>query len=117
MNENRFEENRYVTGSHYSVVIENDVWIGADAKIMEGVTIGDGAVVAAGALVLKDVEPYSVVAGCPAKVIRNRHDDKSKKLLLKYRWWDKSEEWLRQHSQLFEDISSFINYMERECNE
>ena len=54
------------------VVIEDDVWVGHRAIIMHGVTLGEGCVVAAGALVTKDVEPYSIVAGCPAKVIKRR---------------------------------------------
>lgn len=113
-----FEEYRYADeNNEYSAMIGNDVWIGADAKIMEGVTIGDGAVIAAGALVLKDVKPYAVVGGSPAMVMHNRYDDKTIKMLLEYKWWEKSSEWLKEHSELFGNISDFINYMEKEHDE
>lgn len=70
------------------VVIGNDVWIGRRAMIMSGVSIGDGAVVAAGAVVTKDVEPYAIVGGNPARLIRKRFDEETVKRLLEIRWWD-----------------------------
>lgn len=69
-------------------VIENDVWIGSEALIMQGVHIGTGAVIAAAAVVTKDVEPYTIVAGVPAKPVRKRFDDATIELLLQLRWWD-----------------------------
>ena len=69
------------------VTIGNDVWIGARSSIMGGITIGDGAVVALGAVVTKDVEPYTVVGGVPAKPIRKRFGDKVVEELLAFRWW------------------------------
>ncbi len=69
-------------------VIGNDVWIGAEALLMPGVHIGDGAVVATRALVTKDVEPYTIVGGNPAKVLKKRFSDEDIELLLKIRWWD-----------------------------
>lgn len=69
-------------------IIGNDVWIGYDALIMLGVKIGDGAVIGARAVVTKDVEPYTVVAGNPAKVIRKRFDDKTIEKLLEIQWWN-----------------------------
>ncbi len=70
------------------VIIGNDVWIASDATIMSGVRIGDGAVVANKALVTKDVPPYSIVGGVPAKVIRKRFDDETIKRLLEIQWWN-----------------------------
>ena len=70
------------------VVIGSDVWIGREAMILSGVNIGDGAVVGARALVVKDVEPYAVVAGNPAHIIKKRFDDKTVLKLLEIRWWD-----------------------------
>ena len=69
-------------------VIGNDVWIGYGVTVMNGVNIGDGAVIAAGSVVTKDVEPYSIVGGNPAKLIRPRFDDKVVEKLIKLRWWD-----------------------------
>jgi acetyltransferase-like isoleucine patch superfamily enzyme len=69
-------------------VIGNDVWIGANAVILRGVTIGDGAVVAAGAVVNKDVPAYAIVGGVPAKVIKYRFDQEIIAQLLELKWWE-----------------------------
>lgn len=69
-------------------VVGNDVWIGAEAMIMPGITIGDGAMIATRALVTKDVDPYTIVGGSPAKVIKKRFSDEQIQILLKVRWWD-----------------------------
>jgi virginiamycin A acetyltransferase len=70
------------------IVIGNDVWIGFEALIMSGITIGDGAVIGARAVVTKDVLPYTIVGGNPAKEIRQRFGDKTIKDLLEIKWWD-----------------------------
>lgn len=69
------------------IKIGNDVWIGANAVIAPGVTIGDGAIVGNNAVVTKDVEPYTIVAGIPAKTIRRRFSDRICERLLKTEWW------------------------------
>lgn len=69
-------------------VIGNDVWIGRESIIMPGVKIGDGAIIAAYSVVTKDVEPYSLVGGNPAKFIKYRFDRELIDLLLKFKWWD-----------------------------
>ncbi|WP_298649453.1 Vat family streptogramin A O-acetyltransferase [uncultured Proteiniphilum sp.] len=69
-------------------VIENDVWIGYQATIMPGVNIGNGAIIAAHSVVTKDVEPYSIVGGNPAKLIRKRFTDEQIKKLLNIAWWN-----------------------------
>jgi acetyltransferase-like isoleucine patch superfamily enzyme len=74
------------------VIIGNDVWIGAGATIMSGVTIGDGAVVAANSHVVKNVDPYSIVGGNPAKHLKYRFDPDTIKRLLEVKWWDLSKE-------------------------
>ncbi len=74
------------------IVIGNDVWIGREAVIMPGVKIGDGAIIASYSVVTKDVMPYSVVGGNPAKLIKKRFDDELIKLLLETEWWNFSEE-------------------------
>lgn len=70
------------------VAIGNDVWIGTDATILSGVTIADGAIIGASSVVTKDVSPYSIVAGNPAKLIRMRFDEETIDMLLKIKWWD-----------------------------
>jgi acetyltransferase-like isoleucine patch superfamily enzyme len=69
------------------IVIGNDVWIGDSATIMSGVTVGDGAVISANAHVVKDVEPYSIVGGNPARFIRHRFTAEQREALLRLRWW------------------------------
>jgi acetyltransferase-like isoleucine patch superfamily enzyme len=74
--------------SKNSINIGNDVWIGTGVTIMHGVTVGDGAIIGTNALVTKDVGPYQIVGGVPAKLIRNRFDDEIISLLLKLKWWE-----------------------------
>ena len=80
-------------------VIGNDVWIGNSATIMPGVQIGDGAILATNAVVTKDVEPYSIVGGNPACLIRERFDNDTKQALLKIKWWDWNFEKICQHAE------------------
>ncbi len=69
-------------------VIGNDVWLGNSVTIMQGIKIGNGAIIGTNALVTKDVEPYTIVGGNPAKVIRKRFDDETIDILQKLAWWD-----------------------------
>lgn len=85
------------------IVIENDVWIGANSVILGGVTLHNGAVVAANSLVNKDVPPYSIVAGSPAKVIGYRFDEATITKLLGLEWWNWSEEKIRKNKALFDN--------------
>ena len=68
--------------------IDHDVWIGSYVGIIGGVHIGTGAVIGAGSIVTKDVPPYAVVAGCPARIIRYRFDEEKRKRLLESKWWE-----------------------------
>ena len=79
------------------IVIGNDVWIGYEALILAGVTVGDGAIIAGRAVVTKDVPPYTIVGGVPAKPIRKRFDDDTIAALEKLRWWDWDEERIREN--------------------
>lgn len=74
------------------IVIGNDVWLGQNSVIMPGVKIGDGAIVAAYSVVTRDVEPYTLVGGSPARPIKKRFDDEMTALLLQFRWWDRGSE-------------------------
>ena len=82
-------------------MIGNDVWIGAGASVLRGVSVGDGAVIAAGAVITKDVEPYSIVAGVPAKKIGQRCDDKLIESLLLIKWWDFPRTVIKNNINLF----------------
>ncbi len=79
------------------IVVGNDVWIGYEAVILAGVTIGDGAVVGTRAVVTKDVPPYTIAGGIPARPIRKRFDESTIARLLELRWWDWPEERIREH--------------------
>jgi len=80
-------------------VIGNDVWIGYGATIMPGVSVGDGAIIATKSVVTKDVEPYSIVGGNPAKEIRKRFTEREIEELLEIRWWDWPIEKITRHVQ------------------
>ena len=84
------------------VVVGNDVWIGTRAMIMGGVTIGDGAVVGAGAIVTKDVPPFAIVGGIPAKVIRYRFSEEIVEKIKCLKWWESEDELLRNNISLFQ---------------
>lgn len=79
-----------------TTIIGNDVWIGEGAMIKQGVTIGNGAVIGAMAMVTKDVPPYAIVAGIPAKIIKYRFDENTIKELQKIEWWNFDDEKLRE---------------------
>lgn len=84
------------------IIIGNDVWIGQRAMLIGGVKIGDGAVVGAGAIVTKDVPPYAIVAGVPARIIRYRFPDKVIAELQSLKWWDMPEDVLKKHISSFQ---------------
>jgi virginiamycin A acetyltransferase len=83
------------------IQIGNDVWIASHVVIGSGVTIGDGAVVGANSVVVRDVPPYAVVAGCPARVLRFRFDESLVERLLKLRWWDWDNARIVRNRELF----------------
>lgn len=79
------------------IVIGNDVWIGYEAVILAGVTVGDGAIIGTRAVVTKDVPPYTVVGGVPARPIKKRFPDETVAALLKLRWWDWPTDQIKRH--------------------
>ena len=79
------------------IVIGNDVWIGYEVVIMAGVTIGDGDIIGTGAVVTKDIPPYTIVGGIPAKPIRKRFKQETIDILLKIKWWNWSDEKIYKH--------------------
>lgn len=83
------------------ISIGNDVWIGVDCKIMSGVTIGDGAIIGTGSLVTKDVPPYAVVGGVPARIIKYRFPKDVIDLLLEIKWWNWDDETISENLDFF----------------
>lgn len=103
----KFEEIEYIDKEKkISVIIGNDVWIGENVTILGGVTIGDGAIIGANTLVTKNIEPYSINVGMPSKVLRYRFNKEDIDFLEDIKWWDKSEEWIINHKDEFEDIKN-----------
>ena len=88
-------------GKSGAINIGNDVWIGTHAVILSGVTIGNGAVVAAGSVVTKDVPPYAVVGGAPAKIIKLRFKDSSIQELEDLKWWDWEYDEIKKNKDFF----------------
>lgn len=88
--------------------IGNDVWVGARAVVIDGVSIGDGAIVAAGSVVTKNVPPYAIVAGVPAKVVRYRFEPHEVELLLTIKWWDRDFSWIKKNIKSYHNISQFL---------
>ena len=90
-----------------AVTIGNDVWIGHNATVLPGVTVGNGAVIAAGAVVTHDVEPYAVVAGVPARKIKQRFPDEMIARIERLGWWDWDHQTLRERLADFRDMETF----------
>lgn len=106
-----FEEQTYSDAEKkWFCEIGSDVWIGNRAQIISGVKIGNGAVVAAGAMVTKDVPDYAIVGGIPARIIRYRFSNEEIEFLKKFKWWDKEYNWLNDYHKLFVNIKDFVHY-------
>ena len=93
--------------------IGSDVWIGANVVVRSGVSIGHGAVVGSGAIVVKDVAPYNVVGGVPARVLGKRFDDTTVEFLLQSQWWERDLEWIRKNWRSFHSIDVLKSTLDR----
>lgn len=94
------------------VIIGNDVWIGYNSTIMSGITIGDGAVIAANSHVVRNVPPYAIVGGNPAQIIKYRFDEETINKLLEYKWWDLPDDKIKQIVPILcsSDVSKLFEY-------
>lgn len=99
------------------VIIQNDVWIGSNVLILAGVKIKNGAIIAAGSVVTKDVEAYSIVGGVPAKIIKYRFNKSTIENLVKVKWWDFSINSLRENVDMLKSPEKLIDNLERFCYE
>lgn len=104
-------------GEHGSVIIQNDVWIGSKVTIMGGVIIHNGAVVAANSHVVKDVPPYAIVGGNPAKVIGYRFEKNIIQQLQKIQWWYWNEEKIKKYAEDFGEVEKFCKQFYLEADE
>lgn len=100
-----------------TVCIGNDVWIGANSVILSGIHIGDGAIIGAGAVVTKDVPPYAVVGGVPAKVIKFRFDKEKQEILTKLKWWNWNPEKIKANLILFQEENNWADIKKLLLNE
>jgi acetyltransferase-like isoleucine patch superfamily enzyme len=110
VDDNLYEENQTLNGK--SVIIGNDVWLGYGVCILEGVEIGNGAIVGANSTVTTNVEPYSIYVGTPAKKVGYRYNDNLINRLNKLEWWNISPSIIKKNSNLFSDVESFIAFFD-----
>jgi acetyltransferase-like isoleucine patch superfamily enzyme len=110
VDEDIFKEHLFIDAEgKYVVLIGNDVWVGNNVIIMDGIKIGDGAIVASGSIVTKDIAPYTIVGGVPAKFLKPRFAEQQAEKLLAIKWWNWSMEKIKTNSKLFDNIESFTS--------
>lgn len=99
------------------IIIGNDVFIGANVTVLDGVKIGDGAVIGAGAVVTKDIPPYAIALGVPARVVKFRFDDIIITKMLKIQWWNWPEDQLKEIEQEFFSVRDFVSHNQNDVDE
>ena len=110
VNTDKFNKYKYLDPMQkISIIIGNDVWIGSRVSILEGVEIGDGAIIAAGAVVTKKVPPYAIVGGVPAHIIKYRFTEEKIEWLLHVQWWYKDYSWICRNAEYFDNIDAFMS--------
>lgn len=104
-----FEEQKMLSNG-YAIEIGNDCWICDHVILSPNIKVADGAVVLPGAVVTKDIPPYAIVGGVPAKIIRYRYSTEDIEYLCNLKWWNKPIDWLEQNYNLFLDINALKNH-------
>ncbi len=104
VNKQKFNEEPMLSNCDYSIEVGNDVYIGYGATIIGPCRIGDGAVIAAGAVVTGDVPDYAIVGGVPAKIIKYRFSKDDISFLQSLKWWNKPSEWIKKYSNDFDSV-------------
>lgn len=114
-----FSEFKYIEKNKkkYSCIIGNDVWIGANALLLEGITIGDGAIIAAGSVVIKSIPPYEIWGGNPAHLIRKRFNDDQIEFLESIQWWNWPLAKIKEKSAYFLDIDKLMLHIDNNDND
>lgn len=97
-----------LTRNGFLVEIGSDVWIGDNVSIMSGVTIGDGAIIGANSLVIKDIDPFSINVGIPAKKTKTRFSESEIKKISSLKWWNFDWDWLKTNSEKFSNVKNII---------
>lgn len=92
-----------------NITIGNDVWLGANVIVVDGVNISDGVIVAAGSVVTKNIPPYAIVGGVPAKIIKYRFEKDEIEKLIEMKWWNMDVEYLKNNFKKFHDVKDFSN--------
>lgn len=106
----------YYKEREIDIKIGNDCWIGEGVTFIGGTEVHDGAVVLAGAYVVKDVPPYAIVGGVPAKIVGYRYDEDTIKFLQDIQWWNNDEQWLRDNWELLCNIELLKDYYKKQNN-
>lgn len=100
--------------NNYQIEIGNDCWIQSEVRFVAGIHISDGAVVLSGAVVTKDIPPFAIVGGVPARIIRYRYTEEDIQFLMKDMWWNKDVEWIRSHWAAFNNIEQYKKIVNNE---
>ncbi|MFZ7121510.1 MAG: CatB-related O-acetyltransferase [Eubacteriaceae bacterium] len=109
--DNIFDEPSFYEDFQNKTIVGNDCWIGSNVIIMQGVKIGDGAIIAAGSVVTKNVEPYGIVAGVPSKLINKRFDQPEIDYLLKLKWWDMDIDNIKKYKDMFINKENWFSFI------